>query len=303
MRHRGGAAAVALAVILAGCSSGEGADGGGSGAAEQETPPGVEIAEQTAFGRSNDEGVTVLVHAVEVVDDVIALELSVANPSPNDWVVAEDDDPALLLDTRGGTYPSRGEDVVARAGSRTRLRIEFAGPLGEGVDELVLRLNDDWAGSRQLDMEIRGIPVPGERRVELPDAEATTVAVEDVVAHHPNGTNVVVHAVTVGHDVVEVSFQAVNGGEDEVRLADLRSSVPDTRLREPGGRTLPLLAAEANTDLRIPGGQRLTGTLRFLGPLADSADRVSLEINSRGNATSESTRQPSMTINDIPVRR
>jgi hypothetical protein len=263
----------------------------------------VDVREAAPPLAANDAGVSVMVDEVELDGDVITLAFTVANGTGDDWHVAREGNETLLLDRRGGRYPTRAADVVARAQSVTTYRMQFAGPLGEDVDELSLKFNEGWVRSSDLDLEVRGIPVPEDQPIAFAATEGSSVALDDAVGHHPNGTSVVLRTVTVDGPVVEVTFMAVNGSRAEVRLADLRSRQPDTLLQEPGGRVLRLLPAEGNPDLSIPEGQRLSGTMRFLGPLSSDVERVTLRINTSGNPTSDSTRAPQLTFADIPVRR
>lgn len=243
---------------------------------------------------SEEGGVSATVRAVEVAGDVIAVDLAVVNVSEDEVLLDDEFDPPRLEDGSGGLYPTVAQEVPVGPLTAIDLRMEFRGPPAEGVDRLTLTLNPDGSGSAPT-LRLTDVPVaPG--RLTFAREPARSVALEEVTAYHPNGVSLSVYTLAVGSDVIEVTLQAVNGNADEVRLADDRPYLQDDR----GRRYLEILGG-VNGELAIPGRQRLTGTLRFAGPLPADVDDLTLVLNERGSTDYDDSATPTFTVAGLPV--
>ncbi len=312
LRALGAAVVIALAVgsgYLLGARSGGEGSGTAAPAATAAAPaqagdgePGEAVPEAAAgpaspVGGDGSGGVTVAVAGVEVEGEVIRVRFTAFNSVAEEQVLATENAPAVLVDSQGGEYPSRAQELPIDPLSVTEMTVEFAGPLRAGVDEVELRFNPGYGGGPRPEFEVGRIPVQ-EGATVFSSPEPTAVALEDVVAHHPNGASVALYTLTTQGPLIEVNLLAVNGNRDQVFLA--RNDRP--YLQEPGGRRFWAVPPENNAQLAIPGKQRLIGTLRFVGPLPPDVDEVTLHLNERGNPSSDSAVDPAFTITDIPTR-
>ncbi|CAN5585172.1 hypothetical protein BH20ACT2_BH20ACT2_12380 [soil metagenome] len=291
---------VAVLLLTVACSSG-GDDEARNGSADGEV---VRLDEPAPSATGEGGALAVAVRAVQVEPRVVILDLVVTNVAGESLLLIDEDDGPVLLDNRGGTYPARGEAVEIQGLTRERLRLEFAGPREAGVERLDLRFNPEFGSGAELAVD--GLQVREGRRVEYASVAERSVALTDQVKYHPNGSSMVLYTITAGAETVEVTFLVVNGGDDPISLAGGGAPRPppaDDRpyLQDPSGRAYALLPDEANPELSVPAYQRLTGTLRFAGPLPPDVARVSLYVNG-GQSANEFSRTPGFTFADLDLR-
>ncbi|MFC0300746.1 hypothetical protein ACFFIS_07925 [Virgibacillus soli] len=119
---------------------------------------------------------------------------------------------------------------------------------------------------------------------------------------HENGTVVTVDSISFDEEYVIVHITAINGKDSYIKLTyniwDGAKLVDDT------GFEYHYLAPEDNRDLRIESGERLTGSLVFIGRLQDEAKSLNLTFNP-GNPQDNSKHDydPKLIFKDIEIKR
>lgn len=286
-RRRLASAAVLVLVATGACSRGGLSENLGGG-------KDVEVRRGSAPRAASAQGASLVVKSVESNDKGVTMELLAINGDDDDLRLSSEYEGLVLEDDTGVKHPAREEEIELRPGTATLLRVDFAGPLPGGARRLALRVESP--PSVKLDVE--DIPAPGSDRLEFVETLPPPIPLVDRTAHHPNGANLVIRRAEFEDQVIEVWFQAVNGNKGEVKLNESGTFVEDQN-----GRRYFLVPSPDNRKLAIPGRQRLTGTLRFAGRLAPSAERLTLVFNDKGSADSEVTTSPKITVSEIGVRR
>lgn len=294
MRARPVVPVVVVAVLaLAAC----GRPPAGGEAAPGAASAGVAQAKADLTASDPETGATLRVTGVDVRDEGVVLQLVVANANTEQaLVLADDDDPMVLEDETGQTYKARAFDVELGSLTSAALTVEFAGKAGKDAGSFILRVNPESHDSYdEPALTVESIPAED---TELPAAPAFSIAVSDRVAHHPNGLSLTVRRIAFRRDTTEVAVRVVNGSPDRVQLNSSRMVLEDDE-----GRSYLLVPPNANPELAIPGRQRLSGTLRFVGRPGPTARSLTLVVNRRGNPTYEGASDPALTVPDLPVRR
>lgn len=244
-------------------------------------------------------GVSLWVESVEISNDLIALRLRAINGNKGPMRLSDATDPMLLRDDVGGEYPSKNEKIEIPAQSMTALRVEFAGPLKAGARELTLLTNSKYGNNFYAPaFALAHIPATSWRDAAFAEPLVRRLPLNESTTMHPNGLSMTLTEVVVEDNEIKVSFLAVNGHKDEVKLAE---SNDETFMQDEQANRYYLIPPPNNAELRLPARARMSGTLHFAGRLAPSARRLSLHFNERFGGTQDFSNDPKIVIEDLPV--
>lgn len=245
------------------------------------------------------KGLSVIVQGIEAKGDHIVLDLVAVNGSDDRLSLSDRIDPMILIDQKGNQYPSFEETVELAPYSITSLKVPFAGTLTRGTKELTLRTNSRHGNDfSDLEITIADLPARKGRRVEFSEFQPRQIELRNRLAQHPNGSTVRLQHIEYGSETIKVAFEAVNGLDEEIELADSRIDPPF--LQDAQSNRYYLIPSPVNPDLSIPENQKLTGVLHFAGRVPASAGELSLHFNERhGNSDWDKTMTPKLVIDGL----
>lgn len=119
----------------------------------------------------------------------------------------------------------------------------------------------------------------------------------DLQVNHPNGTVLQIKGITFADDNIALDVAVVNGHNQTIQL-----NQSEMLLRDDIGNTYRLSAPPQNQQLEVAAGQRLEGTLIFLGRVAPGATSLTLTTNDKFGGEQEWATNPKMTIANIPTQ-
>lgn len=118
---------------------------------------------------------------------------------------------------------------------------------------------------------------------------------------HVNGTVLKLESISFDDEFITVNFTAINGSIGTIGLAwDGRQGVI---LEDDTGHTYPFLPPEDNETLEIEEGERLSGSLIFIGKLREDATSLHLIFNPEGHKDDTSTSSPYFSFESIDLQR
>lgn len=250
----------------------------------------------------HERGASAYVDAVEIDDELIAVDLTVINGTEREITVCSKSNPLTLQDDKGGQYTSATDDVKLPAFSTNDLVVNFKGPLKDDAEKLSLRINPKFGSDYNApQLTISDIPVNAAGRLEFARPAAASSEIADATINHANGVTFTVQKIDFDADAINVAFEAVNGHKSDVALA--ASNSDPAYLQDDQGRRYYLIPPSSNADLKIPARQKMNGVLRFAGRLAPTASRLNLNINGRYGSSADYANSPKLVLPDILVKR
>lgn len=251
-------------------------------------PKAVEQVEEQPQAHDSESGASVFVKGIETDDDLIVVDLLAINGAQKEIEISSQYNPIILEDGAGNQYKAAEKEIKLQPFTRNSLKIAFLGPLKDSNQELTLKINTP-------EILVQGIPANQSKRIEFAKYQPRQVNLRDTVFYHPNGMTITLKNIKFYSDETEVSFEAVNGFEQEVSLATYEWQQPF--LEDEQGNKYSLIPA-SSSQLSIPARQTMSGTLRFAGQIPASARQLSLYFNENGS-DSDRANQPKVVITNL----
>ncbi|MDE5414283.1 hypothetical protein [Alkalihalobacterium chitinilyticum] len=117
-----------------------------------------------------------------------------------------------------------------------------------------------------------------------------TIEVDQQLIHN-NGTVLTIESVHLGEEFITIDIQAINGASNNVFLS--WGGKNSMILQDDTGVTYPFLPPERNHNLEIKIGERLSGSLIFVGRINGEATSLHLKTNPNGSEDKDATDMPS----------
>lgn len=249
----------------------------------------------------HEGGASLFVEAIEADDNLITLDLLIINGTNDRIEVVDDNDPMVLQDKSGKQYVSGTEEVALEPYTSNKLRISFAGPLADDKQSLTLRTNPKYGNQFSAPQLVVGnIPVSDGGRIEFAKFKTFQIGLPDMTFHHANGLTFTLKEIAAEGNEVRITFNAVNGHENDVKLAGASSD--RAFVQDEQGNRLYLVPASTNRELSIPAGQKLSGTLRFAGRMGPTTKTLNLNFNNKFGSAADFSNSPKIVINSIPIQ-
>lgn len=202
--------------------------------------------------------------------------------------------------TESGTEPEPAEDGTS---------VTEEAPAENGADPAEHEDNtvsNDADGDAVANEGDEPVPNPADANDGSEDSEGNGHSLPEAIEideqiSHANGVVLTVESIRFDEELITIDIAAINGSDASVYLTD--NGREGAVLKDNTGFRYQFLPPEDNKDLKIAKGERLSGSLIFIGQLKDEAASLDLVFNPKGQENSEYTDTPTFNLESIDLNR